>query len=63
MKEVLKGALLFKEECEGTVDVVWRKKDGTPVKNIAEEIGKSRTPQEYLEEELARLEKEEDNQA
>ena len=55
MKEV-QGALLFKEECEGTVDVVWRKKDGAPVKNIAEETGKPRTPQEHLEEEIARLE-------
>ena len=24
-----KGGQLFKEECEGTVDIVWRKKDGT----------------------------------
>ena len=29
MKEILKGALLFKEECEGKIEVVWRKEDGT----------------------------------
>ena len=45
MKEVFKGAQLFKEECEGTVEVVWRKKD--------------RTTHKHLEDEIARLEKEE----
>ena len=59
MKEVLKGVHLFKEECGGTVEVVWRKKDGTPVKNVTMEILKPRTPQEHLEDETTRLGKEE----
>ena len=51
MKAILKGALLFKEKSEGTVEVVWRKKDGTPVKNIVKEIRKPKTTQEHMKEE------------
>ena len=50
MKEVLSGMQLFKGEFEGKVETGYRRKDGTPVKDIANATRKLRSPQEQLEE-------------
>ena len=54
---------LFKGEFEGKVETGYRRKDGTPVKDIANATRKLRSPQEQLEDEIVRIERDEERKA